>query len=310
MIPKYIIIILFIALLFIFYTITITITNNCTCGTFLENFTFNETNVKKYKICVMAIFKNEQDYMEEWLKHHIDQQISHFYLYSNDANMQNYPFLNNYQQYITLIPWVDQVNDENGTVQKKAYGHCVRNYNNEMEYIMMLDLDEFLISINGKKVIDVINDLDYHNTKPFKAAKVPRFDFGSNQYITKPLGNVMDLYKKREKICSSYKTIANINYIDMNRNFCYVHDFIYNDKIGHVYNDYFKYNETVPIGCKEDTINEISLIINHYYMKSREEYMKRCNLWKDGGVNNINYRQNCDESFYEKDKTRNQITIQ
>ena len=269
-----------------------------------ENYT---EKYKLYKLCIMAIFKNEEDYMEEWLIHHINQGISHFYLYSNDPNMHNYSYLNNYKQYITLIPWLNHKNDENGTIQKKAYTHCIHNYNKEFRYIMMLDLDEFMISLDkNKKVIDVINDLEYKNSQ-FKAIKVPRFDFGSNGNITKPSDNVMNVYKKREKICSSYKTIANVGYIDLNDKFYYVHDFTYNDKKGHVYNNYFKYKGIIPIGCENNTVNEIPLVINHYYVKSYDEYMKRCNLWKDGGVNNINYRQNCEKSFHEKDKTRNEI---
>jgi hypothetical protein len=48
---------------------------------------------KKYNLSIMAIFKNEQDYMEEWLNHHIKEGIEHFYLYSNDEQMKNYPYL-------------------------------------------------------------------------------------------------------------------------------------------------------------------------------------------------------------------------
>jgi hypothetical protein len=252
------------------------------------------------KLCIMAIFKNEEEYLEEWIIHHLSQGISHFYLYCNDPDINKYMFLNKYVSYITLIPWVEKQNDGIHTIQKQAYTHCIQNYNNEYEYIMMLDIDEFIISTEkSKNVLDIINTVDIST----KAIKVPRYDFGSNNHKSKPKGSVMDNYKMREKICSSYKTIANSEYIDASTHFYGVHDFPFISKYGKVYNNYFTYKHTgFPNGCTNDSINEIPLIINHYYTKSYDEYMKRCHMWKDGGVNNINYRQNCEEMYTQKNK--------
>jgi hypothetical protein len=75
-----------------------------------ENFEQSHNYNKKYKLTIMAIFKNEQDYMLEWLDHHINQGFDHFYLYCNDPNLSKYPYLNDkkYEKYITLIPWTDK----------------------------------------------------------------------------------------------------------------------------------------------------------------------------------------------------------
>ena len=47
---------------------------------------------------------------------------------------------------------------------------------------------------------------------------------------------------------------------------------------------------------------ETPLIINHYYTKSYDEYLKRCKLWENGGINNTIYRKNCSEVFSKNDK--------
>lgn len=257
-------------------------------------------NSSKYNLCIMGIFKNEELYLEEWLNHHINQGISHFYLYSNDENMHKYPYLSKYTDYITLIPWTDKVNKKDDTVQRQAYNHCVENYNNEYKYIMMLDIDEFIIPIDGKsKVIDIINSLDTDT----KAIKVQRYDFGSNSHAHKPDGNVMDNYKKHEMICSSYKTIANAKYIDTKTKFFGVHDFPFKDDKGRVYNSYFDYKyKGYPNGCLLNSVNEVPLVINHYYTKSYDEYLKRCEMWKNGGINAIGYRKNCKQLFFKTDK--------
>ncbi len=242
----------------------------------------------KYKLVIMAIFKNEEEYIEEWLEHHINQGIEHFYLYCNDPNIKKYKMLGKYKNKITLINWINKKNNGIKTIQKQAYTHCIQTYYNQFEYIMMLDIDEFVININKThRVIDFINSLD-NNTE---ALKVQRFDFDSNGHKTKPKGKVMDNYTNREKICSSYKTIANINYVNKDLFFYGVHDFNLINK-GKIYNEYLNYYETgFPNKCTFDSINEIPLVIFHYYSKSDEENYKRKELWKNGGVNPINYRR-------------------
>lgn len=266
----------------------------------IKNNNVEKFNKSKYKLSIMGIFKNEHTYMEEWLIHHINQGIEHFYLYSNDDKLQNYLFLQKYKEYITLIPWVNIKNDKFGTIQKKAYQHCVSNYNNEYDFIMMLDMDEFLITTTAKgNVIDFMNTLNIEKTK---ALKVMRFNFGSNGHLKKPNGNVMDNYDKHEKICSSYKAIANSKFINTKTKFYGVHDFPYLKKDGRIYNPYFKYsNWSFKTGCIKDMKNEIPLVINHYYTKSYDEFLNRCKLWKNGGVNPFGYRKNCKKRFRKED---------
>lgn len=259
-------------------------------------------NNKKYKMTIMAIFKNEHEYLQEWIDHHISQGFDHIYLYCNDPRPENYPHLSlpYYKKYITLIHWVDKQNNKGSTIQRQAYTHCVQNYNNEYQYIMMLDIDEFIIHTDHKKKVkDFINLLDSGSTK---AIKVQRYNFGSDGHIEKPKGKVMNNYNKHEKICSSYKTLANSDFINTGKDFYGVHDFRYLNKSGKIYNEYFSYRYTgYPIGCKEKSVNEIPLIINHYYTKSYEEYINRCKMWKNGGINNVGYRKNCEKLFKSKD---------
>jgi hypothetical protein len=269
------------------------------CNKKIEKFT------EKYKLCIMAIFKNEEEYLEEWLEHHINQGVEHFYLYCNDEVdnlIKKYEYLSKYSKYITLILWNDKINNGSETIQRQAYTHCVTNYNKEYDFIMMLDIDKFLVhQEKDKKVITFIDSFG-KNWENIKAIKVQRFDFGSDGHVEKPKGKIMDNYKKHENICSSYKTIANSNFIDLKKKFYGVHDFPFLNKKGKIYNDYFSYKYTgFPNSCKKETINEIPIVINHYYTKSYNEYIKRCKLWEKGGVNTIGYRKNCEELFHKRD---------
>jgi hypothetical protein len=264
-------------------------------------------SVKKYNLGIMAIFKNEQDYMEEWLNHHISQGFNQIYLYCNDPNIKAYTYLSKYQysQYIKLIDWVDKKNIGSQTIQRQAYSHCVKTYSHQCQFLLMLDLDEFVVHINPHLLVsDYINELKLkQNFDDIKAFKIQRYDFGSNGHITKPDGLVMKNYLLHEKTCSSFKTLANTDYIDKSKDFFGVHDYNYQSgKNGKVFNSYFGYGETgFPNSCKQNSINEIPLVINHYYTKSYQEYLKRCELWKEGGINPIGHRTDCENKFKSRD---------
>lgn len=260
---------------------------------------------KKYNLSIMAIFKNEQDYMEEWLDYHISQGFNQIYLYCNDPNLNLYQYLSNlkYSPYIKLIDWVDKQNNGINTIQRQAYTHCVQTYSQETQFLMMLDLDEFVLPIKSySKVSDYILSLksQWDNISAFK---IQRYDFGSGGHITKPKTSVMDSYKFHETICSSFKTLANTDYIDKKSKFWRVHDFnLISNKLGKIYNSYFGYHETgFPNSCNPLTVNEIPLVINHYYTKSYEEYLARCEMWKKGGINPIGFRQDCANKFKLRD---------
>lgn len=261
----------------------------------------------KYTLSIMAIFKSEQDYMEEWLDHHIAQGFEQIYLYCNDPNIHLYPYLTypKYKSKIQLINWVNKKNDGTHTIQRQAYTHCVQSYSHQTQFLLMLDLDEFVIPIKSysiSTVSDYINSLKSKWNK-IKAFKIQRYDFGSSGHKTKPDDKVMKSYKLHEKICSSYKTLANTDFIDKSIKFWRVHDFnLIPNKKGKIFNSYFSYEETgFPNSCKSNSINEIPIVINHYYTKSYEEYINRCKLWKKGGINPIGHRTDCENKFKSRD---------
>lgn len=286
-------ILIILILIIIVYMNTVIINNN-------EN--FNNIN-KKYDTAIMTIFKNEHPYMKEWLDHHISQGFNHIYLYCNDENMHKYHYLEDekYKGYITLIDWVNKKNIGRNTVQKQAYSDCVTNHSHDCQFLIMIDLDEFIVPTNKNITFsDFIKNMK-NKWDETKAFKIQRYNFGSNYHIKKPKGGVMKNYTMREKRCSSYKTMANTDYINKKHKFYGVHDFIFLPKNGKIFNKYFDYIVGYPNGCSKDNINEVPFVINHYYTKSYEEYIKRCRLWKDGGINPIGYRNNCKKKFLDSD---------
>ena len=45
-----------------------------------------DKNLFLYDLAVVAIFKNEGRYLDEWLAYHLLAGVEHFYLYNNDSS--------------------------------------------------------------------------------------------------------------------------------------------------------------------------------------------------------------------------------
>ena len=102
---KIIIIIILILLFLLIYYVTqmyktrIHVSNNKKYKTRIQ------VSNKKYNLTIMAIFKNEDQYMKEWLDYHLDQGFDQIFLYCNDTDISKYPYLEDLQN----SKWYTQV---------------------------------------------------------------------------------------------------------------------------------------------------------------------------------------------------------
>lgn len=113
----------------------------------------------KYELSVCAIVKNESRYLKEWIEYHRLIGVSHFYLY--DTASVDFPkrILRKYisEKLVTLVPWPDvsQTLGEKEThiwslgIQTIAYQHAIQLKQKETKWLIILDVDEFLIPTGG-----------------------------------------------------------------------------------------------------------------------------------------------------------------
>jgi len=139
-------------------------------------------------ICIMI--KNDHEYIEEWLTHHRNLGINHFYVYDNESTPQYistarditvitwdedqyfepiFPIINpqfyNPQQYASLdftdistTHWPNY--PERDSRQFKAYQHCLNNFGSKHKWLAFIDSDEFINIAPGLNLIDVLNSYD------------------------------------------------------------------------------------------------------------------------------------------------------
>ena len=266
------------------------------------------TKRKKYFLTMVAIFKNEDDYLEEWLDFHVKQGFDHFYLYDNNdivPNENTKKILLKHSDKVTHIKWNNIESDPLRTVQRKAYQNCVSNYNKEFQWLAIADIDEFIYSTNNKSIKDII---EKYTNKDTPSIRIPRFNYGDS-FHEKKQKSVTRSYLFREKNFSSYKSINNIDYVDLLRHTHGVHRFLYTTDLNTInHNIYIDNSIDNPTEFRKNTLsykNQIPLRMNHYYTKSKEEWIERCNKWnKKKLINYLGSREKCasDESYQKINK--------
>jgi hypothetical protein len=98
-------------------------------------------------VCVGAILKDEDRFVEEWVAYHRLLGVDHFYLYDNDPRQPLRRILAGHLKYVTVIEWPvdhDGPGRAGATKQAKAYAHCVRHHAARHTWVALIDGDEFI----------------------------------------------------------------------------------------------------------------------------------------------------------------------
>lgn len=98
------------------------------------------------KVCIIAIARQENLYINEWINYHLNLGFDNIIVCdNNDTDERVSDILND--EKVTIL---DYVNIEN--VQSKAYTECFLKYRDKYDWLMFIDVDEF-----------VVLDQKYHN---------------------------------------------------------------------------------------------------------------------------------------------------
>ena len=221
----------------------------------------------RYGISVVAIIKNEAPYLAEWIRYHQLAGISHFYLFDNesedDTRAVPKPFIEKGIVSCHLIPGRMR--------QYDAYNMALNRYASETKYLAVMDADEFLYAdVATGCVCDVIERILTESGAP--GVGINWCMYGSACLEHRPQGLVIQnyLYHARKDFISNHyiKTVCNPRKVIGFRD---AHCPVY-------------YRGEVPVNVRkgpvcgpvtEQVLHE-PVRINHYFTKSREEFLKKC----------------------------------
>lgn len=150
------------------------------------------------KTCICVIIKNEEEYLDEWISHHLQLGIDEIFLYEDYGSRSHLDIVKPYGDRVHLnsIDIIFNSLDPNKNVintgernQIQLFNYFPQMYKEVFDWILFNDLDEFLIL--KQPLHDLLKEYD---DKPGILLKWRWY--GASEHINKPTGKVMDNYTK------------------------------------------------------------------------------------------------------------------
>ena len=249
-----------------------------------------------YYSSICSIFKNEAQYMREWIEYHLMIGFEHFYLYNNFSS-------DNYRE--VLLPYIDS-----GVVtltewpvkygQNSAYEDCIKKYKEESKWIAFLDIDEFVCPRTETNIRTWLQRFER-----YPAVKIYWMMFGTNGIVKDcPDKLVIEQYTcSWEKLRVTGKFIWNTDFEPQGIS---PHHIICKYNLGWMKFHLPLINETchfVGFANAEKIPHTNTIQLNHYWSKSISEYIHKIN--KGDVLSEKNERERLNLDFFYWHENRN-----
>jgi hypothetical protein len=215
-------------------------------------------------VCLVAILKDEEPFLDEWILYHRMLGIDHFYLYDDNPLFPLKEFLLPYKDFVTVINWYGLGKSIEGrSNQVKAYTHALKNYAINYDWVVYIDGDEFIVLRKNRNLKDYLTGF-----KHVSSISLNWYLFGHNGYFDNPDGPITSSLTRRMKVpYNEVKSLTRPKAISqiITPHFCKLKYGLRVDGNGKIYNDYI-------YPGKVDTAH-----VNHYHCRSFQNWMNRSN---------------------------------
>lgn len=229
----------------------------------------------KHAVAICAIVKNEKDYLLEWIAYHRAVGVDYFLIYNNsghndDGTTELLDTLDG-AGIVDVIPWPDQPNWTlpSGVYlrpQIPAYYDGLERLRNDAEWVAFIDVDEFILPIQSN---DLPSTLRFYEK------------FGGVAANWRMFGSSGEVNKRNVPVCRRF-TMASFPENIVNQHVkCITRPKLIRDLSVHrpflksrILVDEHGRELTHPYGFRYPVSYDI-LRINHYYSKSREEWLAK-----------------------------------
>jgi Glycosyltransferase family 92 len=142
------------------------------------------------ELAVATIFKNEAEYLREWLEFHMLVGAERFYLYDNGSDDGSLDVLAPYLELesVVVTSWLESPG------QLGAYSHCVNTYADDAFWIAFIDIDQFFYAPDGRDLRVVLTDFDRPDVG---GIAVNYADFGTSGRVAPSKRPVIESYLHR-----------------------------------------------------------------------------------------------------------------
>ncbi len=138
-----------------------------------------------FGVVLVAIVKDEADYLEEWLAYHIALGVDHFLIYDNGSTDETPGLLERFINHglVTCIDWPMRAG------QLSAYNHSLRMFGTTSRWMAFYDPDEFLVPLVDD---DIPTFLERFRDKA--TVRIPRLEFGYSGHRRPPGALTIEAY--------------------------------------------------------------------------------------------------------------------
>lgn len=264
------------------------------------------------EFCIVAIFKNESEILDEWITHYLREGCSKFFLIDNGSSDNYIEKIAKYKDIVETV--IDDEKHAQAKLYNKYFSEKIKKY----EWTIICDLDEFIYSRKTFKTIK-----DYLTTVDNKVSQIAINwkIFGSNGFNTldkKEPKSVINSFTKRINYNKKegFQGVNKINGdIKMNLCKCIVRNSkvlklgIHSSEINSGLTIDSNNQVEIPpfIHCNENILNSQNLHLNHYAIRSFD-WFTRVKMTR-GSANSQNAANSKSRISYFKefDKVSNDI---
>ncbi len=232
----------------------------------------NDDHTKpEHFLAVCAIAKNEGPYFKEWIEWHLQQGVEKFYIYDNESTDGTKDILEPYikQGIVDYKYWPGY------RQQLAAYDNCLEINRFSSHWIAFIDLDEFIVPIKDQSITEFLKRFD-----SFAAVEINWLIYGSGGQEHKAPEAVMERFKFHSspdhRLNRHVKSIVNPRRV-FTMIGCHEAAKISGyaaDSHGQPIKKHFREREP-----QQDVIR-----INHYAVKSREEFVEKQSRGRASGT--------------------------
>lgn len=223
-----------------------------------------------YEIAMVCISKNEGPYVKEWIEYHKMIGFSKFYFYDNESEDDTVDVLKPY----IVEGLVEYTLIKGKGKQLEAYNDAIAKHKDECRWMAFLDMDEYLKPMQNpfEPIYELVNRLVEKVGNGAAGIGVNWAMFGSSHLEKKPEGLITEnfIYRAEKDFwgCFHVKTICNPRLV---KNYISPHYPLYITG-GHSIDD----TDGKRIwGWAWNDVKWGNIRINHYYCKSREQWIQK-----------------------------------
>lgn len=224
----------------------------------------------EHYLAVVVIAKDEGPYFKEWLDWHISKGVEKFYVYDNESSDETKEVLRPYIE----KGIVDYTYFPGYRMQMAAYDDCLKKHRYDTRWLAVIDMDEFIVPLKDGSIPEYLRKLE-----KYPVVEINWLCYGSGGEKEKRPGGVMERFKKHavseNELNCHVKSI-----IDPRRVYgmigCHEAARI-NGKAADSHGD------SVRIPWRKRKPQHDVIKINHYAVRSYEEFMEKRNRGRASG---------------------------